>query len=101
MCNIFSGHVVADKGKDWGKVLIVTGVHHEVDREKIGDKYKSLVAWETKEDLTFNKGVKTTHDCGSGVDKEEITALLKLVESYGKENIDNLVDLVVNSGVVM
>ena len=94
MCQIFSGHVVADKGKDWGKVLVVTGVHHEVDREKIGSKYKKLVAWETIESCTFKKGVKAVHDCGSSLGKKETNKLLKFALQYGKDNLDYLFKLV-------
>ena len=96
MCQVFSGHVVGDKGKDWGKVVVVTGVHHEKDREKIGNKYKKLVAWETVESCTFDKGVRAVHDCGSSLPSKEINKLLEFVVEYGKKNIDYLFKLVGN-----
>lgn len=63
MCTLFSGHIVADEGKDWGKVLFITGIHHEKDREIIGDKYKKLIAWETRRAFDLSE-VVITHDSG-------------------------------------
>ena len=39
MCKIFSGHIIMDENsKDWGKVIYLSGIHHELDREKIYKK---------------------------------------------------------------
>ena len=86
MCNLWSGHVVTEKGKDWGKVLFITGIHHEKDREnpQVG-KYKSnLLAWETIKEGSFNKGVKITHDCGQNISSKEKKALIELVNTWGQ-----------------
>ena len=87
MCNLWSGHVVTDKeSKDWGKVLLITGIHHEKDREnKKVSKYKSnLLAWETIKEGSFNKGVKITHDCGQNISSKEKKALIELVNTWGQ-----------------
>ena len=80
MCNFLSGHIVIEEGsKYWGKVLIHTGVHHEVDREYIqkDKRYKDLklAAWETSMDL---KKAKIVHSCGHKLNNEKV--LLRLIE---------------------
>ena len=90
MCNLFSGHTVIDKGADWGKVLVVTGIHHEKDREdKRVSKYgENLLAWETIEKANVNSGVKVAHVCGKKLSKEEIEAILEITNQWikGKGN---------------
>ena len=88
MCNLFSGHIVTDKeSKDWGKVLFVTGVHHEKDREdpRVSKYGSNLLAWETKSKGTFNDGVEITHDCGQNLSNKEKNTLLELVAEWGKK----------------
>lgn len=43
MCNIFSGEVSFDKGKDFGTVYFITGVHHEEDLKQI--PHENLLCW--------------------------------------------------------
>ena len=91
MCDLFSGHVVTEKGKNWGKVLVITGVHHEKDREdKSVKKYDTnLIAWETEEKANVNSGVKFTHDCGQGISGKEKEELKKIVDKYIKKKGNN------------
>ena len=93
MCNIFSGHIVTDKDSpDWGKVLFVTGVHHEKDREHPSvSKYAGkIAAWESVDTGSFASGVKFTHDCGQDISAVDKQALLDLVNEWGKaqERVD-------------
>jgi len=46
MCKLYSGHVVIEKGKRWGDVIFLSGIHHEEDKEKIGDV--RVAAWENE-----------------------------------------------------
>jgi hypothetical protein len=87
MCNYYSGHIVTEKGKDWGKVLMITGVHHEKDREdsKVSKYGENLLAWETVKEFTFSEGIKFTHACGQKISAEEKQALKEIVEDWAKE----------------
>ena len=90
MCNYYSGHIVTEKGKNWGKILMITGVHHEIDREdplvkKFGE---NLLAWETKKSFTFSEGIKFTHSCGKYIREEEKQALRELILSWAKKKGD-------------
>jgi len=83
MCNVFSGLIVTKKGKDWGKVLFLSGVHHEKDREKIKDKYgDEVLAWESVRsyDLT---DFKFTHELN--VSEKEQKELMKLIKKWAKK----------------
>jgi hypothetical protein len=87
MCDLFSGHVVNQKGKNWGKVLVVTGIHHEKDREhpsvkKIGE---NLSVWQTIKKADVNSGVEIVHSCGKKISKEEESALIEIVNSWIKK----------------
>ncbi len=84
MCNIFSGHIVTDDDKNWGKVLFHTGIHHEEDRGIIGNKYTKLVAWETVTPLDISN-IKITHDCGQLIKTKVKKELVLLIESWLKE----------------
>ncbi len=83
MCNIFSGHIVTEKGKDWGKVIVITGIHHEEDRKnKRVSKYEeNLLAWETKEPGSLESGVKITHSCGNDISEKEKQALVEITNA--------------------
>ena len=56
MCKIFSGHIITDENsKDWGNVIYLSGIHHELDREEIYKKYGKdikLTAWESKDEFS-------------------------------------------------
>ena len=83
MCNVFSGLIVTQKGKDWGKVLFTTGVHHEKDREIHKKKYgDNMLAWESKKPYSLKDGFIFTHTLNVNI-KEQIE-LLKLVEIWAK-----------------
>jgi len=84
MCNIFSGLIVTKKGKDWGKVLFLSGVHHEKDRKKVQAKYgDETLAWESKEEYSLTSGFNFTH--AVNVSAAEQKELLKLVEAWAKK----------------
>jgi len=83
MCNAFSGLIVAEKGKDWGKVLFLSGVHHEKDREKIKSKYgDNVLAWESNEPYQLDK-FEFTH--AINVSEKEQKELLELLVEWGKK----------------
>jgi len=77
---------VADKNhKDWGKVLFISGIHHEKDRETIFTKYGKdikLIAWETKTDYIFDAGFKFVHDCGHDILEKDKAVLMQLLEKW-------------------
>ena len=86
MCNIFSGHIISDKShKDWGKIIFLSGIHHEKDREIIYKEYGQikLVAWESVKESSLTEGFKITHSEGdlTEIEKKE---LLLLVEDWAK-----------------
>ena len=81
MCTIFSGHISCKKGKDWGKVYFISGIHHEKDRRQI--KHERLIAWET-EGYTLDQ-FRVSHDCGSDVKEDEKKELMKLLRIWGKK----------------
>jgi hypothetical protein len=86
MCNIFSGHIISDKNhKDWGKIIFLSGIHHEKDREIIYKEYGQikLVAWESVKESSLTEGFKITHSEGdlTEIEKKE---LLLLVEDWAK-----------------
>jgi len=84
MCNIFSGLIVTKKGKDWGKVLFLSGLHHEKDREQVQAKYgDETLAWESKEEYSLTSGFNFTHTVN--VSAAEQKELLKLVEAWAKK----------------
>ena len=83
MCTLFSGHVVNEKGKNWGKVIVITGIHHEEDREKI--KETQIIAWETKEKADVNSGVNFVHNCGQNIPLLELRKLQNIVEEKIKK----------------
>ena len=83
MCNVFSGLVVTEKGKDWGKVLFSSGVHHEKDRETYSQYGDNVLAWESKKSYSLVDGFKFTHNLN--VSEKEAKALLKLVEAWAKK----------------
>ncbi len=87
MCNIFSGHIIAQKDhKDWGKVIFLSGIHHEKDREKIYKKYKDnnirLVAWESKEPYSLDE-FKFTHAVNVSVKEQK--EFMKLLKQWAKK----------------
>lgn len=88
MCNVFSGHVVTEPGKHWGKVLIVTGIHHEKDREhKSVSKFgENIAAWETLTEGDLNSGVKIVHSCGKSIPQKEVVALVEITSNYLKKS---------------
>jgi len=94
MCNIFSGHIISDKDhKDWGKIIFLSGIHHEKDREIIYKEYGQikLTAWESNEEFKLDKGFKITHSEGDLTELEK-TELLKLVQDWAKDkNPEDLV----------
>ena len=86
MCNIFSGHIISDKShKDWGKIIFLSGTHHEEDREIIYKEYGQikLVAWESVKEFSLAAGFKITHSEGdlTEIEKKE---LLLLIEDWAK-----------------
>ena len=87
MCQLFSGHVVTEKGKNWGKILVVTGIHHDKDREHSSVKKfgENLSAWETIEKADINSGVKFVHSCGKKISKDEESALIEIVNAWIKK----------------
>ena len=89
MCNVFSGLIVTKKGKDWGKVLFLSGVHHEKDRAKIKDKYgDDVLAWECVIPYSL-KEIKFTHELN--VSQKEQTELMKLIMKWcKKQNTEKL-----------
>jgi len=83
MCNVFSGLIVTKKDKDWGKVLFLSGVHHEKDREQVKDKYgDNVLAWESITPYSLDK-FKFTHTLN--IDKNEQSKLMKLIEQWAKK----------------
>ncbi|MHA1751395.1 MAG: hypothetical protein ACTSYZ_03410, partial [Candidatus Helarchaeota archaeon] len=83
MCNVFSGHIVSDKGsKRFGEIIYKSGVHHEKDRESIDSKLK-IVAWESVSPMSL-KDFKFTHSQGDLTEKEK-TELMKLLEGWTKK----------------
>lgn len=88
MCEVFSGHIVIDKEhKDFGKVLYLSGIHHEKDREELLKKYGSkvrLAAWETKTYATFADGVELTHTQGDITETERVE-YIKLIKAWAKK----------------
>jgi hypothetical protein len=83
MCNVFSGLIVTKKGKDWGKVLFLSGVHHEKDREKIKDKYgDEVLAWESVNPYSLTD-FKFTHELN--VSEKEQKELMKLIKKWAKK----------------
>ncbi len=84
MCNFVSGHVVTEKGKNWGKVLVFTAIHNEIDRQqKSFFKYgENLIAWETIKPGNVSEGVNFTHDCGKNIPKKEKSALKEIVNDW-------------------
>ena len=83
MCNIFSGLIVTKKGKDWGKVLFLSGVHHEKDREQIKEKYgDETLAWESTEKYSLTE-FKFTHTIN--VNKKEQKELMKILKAWVKK----------------
>ena len=85
-CNIFSGHIIAELDKNWGKVEFHTGVHHELDREIIYKKYKRndirMLAWESEEEASLEK-FEFAHDCGQSIPKLEKEALMYILKLWG------------------
>ena len=100
MCNIFSGHIVTDKSsKDWGKVLFVSGIHHEKDRlaPRVSKYEPHLLAWETKFPADFST-VKATHTCGQQLPAEDKNTLLDLVKQWGQsQKLSHLLNCIDNS----
>ena len=91
MCHTFSGEVSFDKGKDFGTVYFITGVHHEEDLKQI--PHENLLCWESNAVGTFEKGIRFTHDCGkdvSGVVKKELEKLV--LEWAGKQDVEKLLE---------
>jgi len=87
MCNVFSGLIVTEKGKDWGKVLFLSGVHHEKDREKVMKKYgDNVIAWESVTPYSL-ENLKFTHKIN--VTKNEQIELLKLLCVWAKNQDAN------------
>lgn len=83
MCNVFSGLIVTKKGKDWGKALFLSGVHHEKDREKVAKKYgDEVIAWESVNSYSLDS-FKFTHTFK--ISEKEQKELLKLVNSWAKK----------------
>ena len=83
MCNVFSGLIVTKKGKDWGKVLFLSGVHHEKDRQKIEDKYgDEVLAWESVRSYNLTN-FKFTHELN--VSEKEQDELMKLIKKWAKK----------------
>jgi hypothetical protein len=84
MCNVFSGLVVTKKGKNWGKVLFDSGVHHEKDRKKFRKKYgDNVLAWESNVEYSLKDGFKFTHTLN--VDEKQRKELMKLVQAWAKK----------------
>ena len=76
MCNVFSGLIVTKKGKEWGKVLFLTGLHHEKDRKKIKKKYgDEVLAWESKKEYSLKDGFKFTHTLN-------VSKVMELIEAW-------------------
>jgi len=78
MCNFLSGHIISDpNSKDWGKVFVITGVHHEIDRQdpRLARYDGQLAAWETNSAGTFADGFHITHDSGSMLNVAQRDAL--------------------------
>ena len=87
MCEIFSGHIICDKGdKNWGKVIYKGGIHHEKDREEIYTEYGQikLAAWTTKKLNTFSKGVQI-ETCEGDLSEKEKSTLVQLIENWAKQ----------------
>ena len=83
MCNVFSGLIVTKKGKDWGKVLFLSGVHHEKDREKVKKKYgDNILAWESITPYSLDK-FKFTHELN--ILAKEQKELMSLVNKWAKK----------------
>ena len=84
MCNLFSGHVCTEPGRNWGKVLVITGVHHEKDREhkSVSRCGENLIAWETVEKADVTSGVKIVHTSGQTVQEQEKQALIEIVNAW-------------------
>ena len=80
MCNMFSGHVVSQHGKDWGKVIYLSGIHHERDaKTPMVKKYgKDVIAWETLKTGNKDSGVRFSHVCHG---------MCCTVDEYGLESI--------------
>jgi len=92
MCNFLSGHIVADTASaDWGKVLVVTGIHHEVDREdpRVAKYDGELAAWETYMPGTFEDGFHITHGFHNSakITKENRRALCEVLEDWAKDRL--------------
>jgi hypothetical protein len=91
MCNIFSIHICFEKGKNWGKIFYISGVHHEKDREKI--KTEKLLALETIKTADMTGGWKITHLCGQKISKKEEWALLQIAYEWGlSQNTQELLE---------
>lgn len=85
MCNIISGHINANQeSKDWGKVYLLSGIHHEEDRQNI--KETKLIAWETVSPYIYKYGFRFTHDCGLSIDDKTLQMLMELLEKWAKNN---------------
>ena len=83
MCNIFSGHIGYKKGKEWGKIYYLSGVHHEEDRKKIS--HEQLLAWESKKECSLKNGFNIVHDCGGNVSIKEKRKLITLLNNWSKK----------------
>ena len=86
MCEIISGHIISDKShKDWGKVILKSGIHHELDREEIYKEYGKikLTAWQTKKYASFSEGFEFT--VSEGNIPEQKKELLKLLNDWAKK----------------
>jgi hypothetical protein len=82
MCNIFSGHIMTEKGKDWGKVIFLSGIHHEKDREQI--KTEKIIAWESIKPCSLDE-FKFSHDCGQNLTAKEKDSLMECLKNWAKE----------------
>ena len=94
MCNIFSGHIVIDKKhKEWGKVIFLSGIHHEKDRNKIYETHGKdikLLAWESEEKLSLTK-FEFTHSEGDISEKEKKEYAKILLDWAKKQNKEALI----------
>ena len=94
MCEIFSGHIITDKEhKDWGKVIYLSGIHHEKDREKIHKEYGKdikLAAWQTKKYASFKNRFEITTSVGDIAEKEKKELLSLLDKWKDSQNAEEL-----------
>lgn len=87
MSQLFSGHVVTEKGNDYGRVIIITGNDY-IDDRKYHDVYKycnNLIAWQTNKIGNINFGVKLLKNHNNLITKEDEIILKEIIESKLKK----------------